>query len=285
MRAGVWVESGDVDAALDVAILGVPAHESSLSPTSAHQTPDAIRAALHRYSTFAGSLDQDLQHLQVADLGSVVHPDGADGQQRVRDEVRVALTQAKAVICVGGDNSITFPIAMGAVADALITFDAHHDVREGMSNGSPVRQLIEAGMPGRRIVQIGIADFANARYYSDWARDQGIYVITRDDLARRGMRDVVDSALVHLDGASRIHLDVDVDVCDRSVAPACPASLPGGITAHELLEGVFAVMSDPRVHSMDITEIDAAADAADQRTVRLGALIVLRALLGYASRR
>ncbi|NBR77124.1 MAG: formimidoylglutamase, partial [Actinobacteria bacterium] len=42
--------------------------------------------------------------------------------------------------------------------------------------------------------------------------------------------------------------------------------------------------SDRRVVSIDIAEIDAAIDAPDERTVRLGALCVLEAVAGVASR-
>jgi formiminoglutamase len=39
-----------------------------------------------------------------------------------------------------------------------------------------------------------------------------------------------------------------------------------------------------QVVSMDITEIDATADSADGRTVRLGALLVLEAAAGLLAR-
>ena len=42
--------------------------------------------------------------------------------------------------------------------------------------------------------------------------------------------------------------------------------------------------SDKRVRAIDITEIDAALDAPDQRTIRLAALLVLEAAAGLASR-
>ena len=81
-----------------------------------------------------------------------------------------------------------------------------------------------------------------------------------------------------------MHLDVDVDVCDRSVAPACPASVPGGLQAWELREYVRTALTDSRVRSLDIVEVDASADTADQRTVRLAALCVLEAAAGLALR-
>jgi formiminoglutamase len=68
------------------------------------------------------------------------------------------------------------------------------------------------------------------------------------------------------------------------VAPGCPASVPGGLLADELREGVFLVSRDPRVRALDITEVDATADSPDQRTVRLSALCVLEAAAGFASR-
>ncbi|MCR8672154.1 arginase family protein, partial [Agrococcus sp. HG114] len=81
-----------------------------------------------------------------------------------------------------------------------------------------------------------------------------------------------------------VHVDVDVDACDRSVAPGCPASVPGGLSAWQLRGLVRALASAPGVTSIDFTEVDASADAPDGRTVRLVALGVLEALAGLAAR-
>jgi len=75
-----------------------------------------------------------------------------------------------------------------------------------------------------------------------------------------------------------------VDVCDRSVTPACPASVPGGISAVELRTAARVAGAHASVSSIDLTEVDAAADAQDGRTVRLVALCVLEALAGLESR-
>jgi len=81
-----------------------------------------------------------------------------------------------------------------------------------------------------------------------------------------------------------VYVDIDVDVCDRSVVPGCPAAAPGGLSADELRRAVRAVAADSRVRALDITEIDVARDSSDSRTVRLGALLVLEAALGIAKR-
>ncbi|HEX7405327.1 MAG TPA: agmatinase family protein [Candidatus Nanopelagicaceae bacterium] len=273
----------------DVALLGVPAHETSLSPTSADQTPAAIRLALARYSTYSNTLGMDLRDISFTDLGDVDSPDHEVGERRVSAAISDVLERYKLLIALGGDNSITYSVAAGLWPDlarvGLITLDAHHDLRDGLSNGSPVWRLIQRGLPGKQIVQIGINDFANSREYAARATDEGIHVVTRDVLRKRPISDVMVEAL-DIAGAQgdEIYVDLDVDVCDRSVAPACPASIPGGISADELRQAAFLAGADGRVRAIDIVEIDAELDAPDQRTIRLGALLVLEAACGLATR-
>lgn len=273
----------------DVAVLGVPACESALSPTSAHLTPDAIRTALARYSTYSSSHDVDLRDSDLRDLGDVDSPDGNEGELRVASAVAKVRSNHKLLIALGGDNSITYSVAKGLWPDlshcGLITLDAHLDLRDGHSNGSPVWRLIQAGMLGANIVQIGISDFANSREYFARAKDVGIHVVTRDVLRKRPIADVMAEALDIAGTDQRdIYVDLDVDVCDRSVAPACPASVPGGIAADELRQVAFLAGVDARVRALDITEIDPTMDTPDGRTIRLGALLVLEAACGVARR-
>jgi formiminoglutamase len=298
----LWPRSGDFPeadavgtAAFDVALLGIPTWRTSLSATAAGQTPAAIRAALRYYAGFV-SPDRgiheglDFDKLAVADFGDVHEPDGDAGEQRATQLMALAAGRASVVVALGGDNALTVPAALGAWGDAvgtagLVTLDAHHDLRDGVSNGSPVRRLVEAGLAGDRIVQVGIADFANSAEYSARARDIGITIVHRDELHRRPMADVMAEALEIAGSAGGpIHVDLDVDVCDRSVAPACPAAVPGGLAAHELRAAARAAGAHPQVHSVDIAEIDATADAPDGRTVRLAALCVLEIMAGVALR-
>ncbi|MEJ6574199.1 MAG: agmatinase family protein [Actinomycetes bacterium] len=273
----------------EFALIGIPAHKTSLSPTSAHLTPAAVREALARYSTFASSTNIDLRNLICTDLGDIANPDGSTGEAKVASALKELLAKHKLVVALGGDNSITYSAASGLFPDlsriGLITLDAHHDLRDGKSNGSPIWRLIEAGLPGKNIVQIGISDFANSSEYSERAKKYGITVITREALRTRSMKRVIAKALkIAGSGGREIYVDLDVDVCDRSVAPACPASVPGGISADEIRQAARMLASDKRVRAIDITEIDVKLDAADQRTIRLAALLVLEAATGLASR-
>jgi len=289
----------------DFGLIGIPAHATSITPTSAHTTPAAVRDALLRYSTYAASHDVDVASLSAHDFGDVAEPDGPEGEARVMARVAQAATACELLVAVGGDNSITYSAMRGVfsavgsggisggngsesgdIAPAgLVTVDAHHDLRDGISNGSPVRRLIADGLDGQRVAQIGIADFSNSALYAHRARELGITVITRDELRGVSLFATVTRALdVASPDGRPIYVDLDVDVCDRSVVPGCPAAAPGGISADELRQIAFLCARDPRVKAIDITEIDAAIDTPDRRTVRLAALLILEAAAGLCVR-
>lgn len=291
-RANGWFKSGLKSA--DLALLGVGTHLSALTPNNAHLTPIAVRAALARYSTWSASHEIDFaDHISGSDLGDVTDPDGPEGEARVIQKVSQALPDTRLLVALGGDNAMTFSAASGVVGAVggfehlgLVTLDAHHDVRDGVSNGSPIRRLIEAGLRGEKVVQVGMSDFANSKEYASRVKDFGITVIRRDEMRGRPIADVMAEAFAVADsGTKAIYVDIDVDVCDRSVAPACPAATPGGLSADELRQIAFECGKHAQVRAVDITEIDATMDAPDQRTIRLAALLVLELASGLSLRK
>ena len=264
----------------DVTVVGILASQTSLSPTSAHQTPNAIRQALQRYSTAHSDPRVNLEKVFLQDAGDITSPDSDEAA--AISELKSIAAKSALVIALGGDNSITFCGVQAMQATGLITLDAHYDLRDGVSNGSPVRRLIEAGLSGKRIVQIGIADFSNSTEYAKRAKDFGITVIPRSELRSKSIEDIWAIALSV--AGDKVFVDFDMDVCDRSVVPACPAAAPGGISADELRQFAFLAGSSPSVIGADITEIDASKDSADERTVRLAALVVLEMAAGFSTR-
>lgn len=264
----------------DITLLGVPASKTSISPTSAHLTPDAIRSALLRYSLAHSDPRVSMEKLDLNDAGNIASSD--DDESVAIAQITKIAEASQLIIAMGGDNSITYSSVKGTGATGLITFDAHYDLRDGVSNGSPVRRLIEAGLDGKKVVQVGIADFSNSPAYAQRAQDFGITVIPRSALRTRSLSEVWEQALEI--AGDRVFVDFDMDVCDRSVVPACPAAAPGGISADELRQFAFMVGSSQQVVGVDITEIDAAKDSDDERTVRLAALVVLELIAGFSTR-
>ncbi len=286
-RAGDW-PTWEPGSRADAVIVGIPTWRTALSPGQAHTTPAAIRDALRYYSADALSRP-DGSRLTVLDAGDVPEPDGA-GEAAATARVAELAGGASLVIVLGGDNAATVPAALGAWGErlataGLVTLDAHHDLRDGITNGSPVRRLLDAGLGGSRVSQLGIEPLANSQAYRARADEHGITVVTRAELLSTPIESAMTAALDRAASAGGpVHVDLDLDVCDRGVAPGCPASVPGGISAIELRTVARLAGAHPAVTSIDLTELDATRDTADLRTVRLAALCVLESLAGLASR-
>jgi formiminoglutamase len=224
------------------------------------------------------------------DYGDVENPDSADGRRRLTAAIERIDPRCELQIFLGGDNAVT-ALAMADVARhdlaewGLITLDAHLDVRDGHSNGSPVRELVECGLAGSRVVQVGIADYANSASYARWAIGVGLTSISRSDVHEQGVRACLERAVqIAGDGGRPIYVDVDLDVVDRSAAPACPGAVPGGLSADELRRAVRYLAAVPTVRAVDFTEVVDEWDTPDQRTVRLVAVAVLDAIAGLGAR-
>lgn len=289
--AASLLHNAPVEGRRNAGLVGVHTYATSVTPRSQVSTPDAIRAALARYSTWSYCDNADLaEDVALVDYGNVDDPDGIDGHRRVADALNSFVNDVELCVILGGDNAATWhamkALAAGEYANfGLVTLDAHLDFRDGQSNGSPVRQLIDDGLDGRRVVQVGLADFSNSPTYAKRAHDAGVHVITRDALRRDTIEEVAVRAVqLASAGGRRVYVDVDVDVADRSLVPGCPAAAPGGLSADEMRRFVRAAVTQPAVCAIDFTEIDVALDSPDQRTVRLGALLVLEALAGLRRR-
>jgi formiminoglutamase len=279
------------DGVTHAALLGIPTFATSVTPRSSRSTPEAVREALERYSTYSWLDEVELLDvLDVLDHGDVADPDGTGGRGRVAEAIRGVDPSCELLVVLGGDNSATVGALLALAGDALdawglITLDAHLDLRDGLSNGSPVRELLAAGLDGAHVAQVGLADFSNSAAYAGDAERAGITVLPRCVLRDRPMAEVVDQALaVAGRGGRRIYVDVDLDVVDRSAVPGCPAAAPGGLSADELRVAVRLLAADARVRAIDVTEVDVDRDSTDERTVRLAALVVLEALAGLARR-
>jgi formiminoglutamase len=268
-------------------VLGVPSFAKSAHKAGTHATPAAIRRALHHFTTWCASRHVDLADLWPWDIGDVEEPDRDDGEWRARTAVSTAWAKARVLVTLGGDGSATIPTMGGhdLKTAGLVALDVQYDVRDGQAkNTSALRALFDAGLDGERVSHLGAADWAVSRSHCDEMKARGVQLFSRSAVDERGMVSCMRGALDAAATAGPLHVSFDLSVCDRSVVPACSASQPGGLRADQLLAAAFTAGLDPRVRSVDVVEVDATADAADYRTVRLAAMVVLEVAAGLALR-
>ncbi|MDZ4775587.1 MAG: agmatinase family protein [Alphaproteobacteria bacterium] len=256
-----------------IAVLGAPLAERSLTPGRCDLAPKAVRAALARMSVYDVETGIDLSTQRVFDAGDLDLKlvDPATAFAPIRDALAPLVARHAVTILLGGNNAVTRP-AVHALSPSLkrvglLTLDAHFDLRDtdcGLTNGNPVQALLEDGLDGAHMAQIGLAPFANTARMHGKAKAAGIHVATARDCREAGLVATAQRALDVLSSrCDVIHVDFDIDVIDRAQCPGAPGARPGGVAAHEFFDVTRAILAHPKVRSVDLTEYDPSLDVAD----------------------
>ena len=274
-----------------VGLVGAPLAVGSVTPGRCDLAPALLRQTLRRIGRYDVETGRDLA-VEVMDRGDV----DLAGMTIVRASGPIAAAVADSAeahaltLLVGGNNAVTRPgvLGLGGSLDeiGLITLDAHFDMRDldqGLGNGNPVRALIDDGLPGANIAQVGLASFANSRAMHEDAIAAGNLVVTIGDVRRDGITHAIDRALDHVAHCDALVIDCDIDVIDRAQFPAAPGGRAGGMAVHDFYYAVRRLAADPRVRVIDLTEWDPPLDSTDLSALT-AARWVAECLAGYEMR-
>lgn len=279
------------DSGAKVGLVGAPLAAGSVTPGSCDLAPALLRQTLRRIGRYDIETGREIS-THIADRGDVeiagMTIEQATGP--IRDAVQFSASLHDLTLLAGGNNAVTRPGVLGLGLPlekvGLITLDAHFDMRdtnEGLSNGNPVRALIDDGMPGANIAQVGLAAFANSRRMHEDAVAAGNLVITIGETNLNGIARAIERALSHVDHCEAIVVDCDIDVIDRSQLPGAPGARPGGMAAADFFKAVRYLASDRRVRVIDLTEWDPPLDPTDLSAL-VAARWVAECLSGYEMR-
>ena len=280
---------GDVDT--PVGLVGAPLSAGSVTPGACDQAPQLLRSTLKRIGRYDVETGRELA-TRIADHGDVAIAGMSIEQATapIRDAVANSVARHALTLVAGGNNAVTRPalLGLGLPLDqvGLITLDAHFDMRDlsaGLSNGNPVRALIEDGLPGANIAQLGLASFANSKAMHDDALAAGNYVVTIGQFGTHPSDYWIDRALDHLSSSAAIVVDCDIDVIDRAQFPAAPGGRAGGMGSTVFFDCVRRLAADPRVKVIDLTEWDPPLDPTDLSALT-AARWVAECLAGFEQR-
>ena len=289
-----WTSIADLltyDPTTPVAMIGAPMDAGSVTPGRCDLAPDAVRRAMQRISTY--DLTERLEIIvPIRDCGDMALQGQmpTDGFWVIQNGLSSLTAQHALTLLLGGNNAVTRPAAhslgvpLGEVG--LITLDAHFDMREtdhGPMNGNPVRCLLEDGLPGANICQIGLAPFANTRKMHEDALAAGIGIFDLDFVLGEGIETAIDQTLERLSHVEAILVDFDIDVVDRGQFPGAPGARPGGLPVWDFFRAARRLAEEERVRVVDLTEFDPFVDSTDLSALT-AARWVAEILAGFSKR-
>jgi formiminoglutamase len=281
------------DATAPVALIGAPLGLESITPGRCDLAPIVLRETLRRVSVYDLETGTDLANLAVFDAGDLPVADRTPAEAFLPIKAAVQEVASRSLtILVGGNNAVTRPGVHGLDPTlgrvGLMTLDTHFDLRDtdgGLNNGNPIAALLEDGLSGARISQIGLLPFANTAKAHAKALSAGISVRTARDCRDKGFVAVVAAELDRLSLiADTIYVDFDIDVIDRAQMPAAPGARPGGIAVTDFFAAARLIAVHSKVRVVDLAEFDPSLDVA-----ATGALTAARwfaeILAGFSDRR
>ena len=259
------------DGETPIGLVGAPLAAGSVTPGGCDKAPALMRQTLKRIGRYDVEMGRSI-FTPVHDHGDAALDELTieEATQPIRDAVAESVGEHALTLVVGGNNAVTRPatLALDVALEkvGLITLDAHFDMRDldaGLSNGNPVRALIQDGLPGKNIAQIGLASFANTAEMHRDALAAGNLVISMEEVRRDGIRAAVDHAIEHTRHCDALVIDCDIDVIDRSQMPGAPGARPGGMHVGDFFWAVRALASHHRTRVIDLTEWDPPLDPTD----------------------
>jgi guanidinobutyrase len=251
-----------VEAALDVAFVGVPFDIGTSNRPGARLAPRQMRdesRMLRPYNmaTRAAPFDS----LRVADAGDVaINTFNLLKSITIIEEHFDALLASGAIpLTMGGDHTIVLPILRALRRKhgpiGLVHVDAHADINDEMfgekiAHGTPFRRAAEEGLlDPKRVVQIGLRGTGYAADDFDWPRQQGFRVVQAEECWYKSLAPLMAEVRQQL-GTGPVYISFDIDGIDPAFAPGTGTVEIGGLTVPQALEiirgcrGLFVVGGD-----------------------------------------
>lgn len=225
----------------DVAFLGIPFASTSISASSIYG-PLMVRESLKLMEDFVPEKNENLfGRMKVCDLGDIEIVPGSFEltAKRIRETIGDIKAENKKafVICVGGEHSITLPVAEAMKPKTIIQLDAHSDTRKDYLGAHSHQAWAFHASKFAKIMQIGVRT---------WNRKEMNFVKKSGNVSAFSVEEFMKSKIKI---EMPVHLTIDVDVFS-------PAFVETGLPEGSLIpEEVFRILKRIHCDSMDITEI------------------------------
>ena len=250
----------------DVAIMGVPFDLAVSSRSGTRHGPRAVRSASSQIAWSAPWPwpEDPFEQLAIVDYGDCQFDSGypANVPNEIADEARAVLATDTALLSIGGDHFITYPLLKAHAEKhgplSLIQFDAHTDTwadEEGrIDHGTMLWHAAREGLVDpSRSVQVGI------RTHNP--EPLGFNIIDAIEVHQTGPHAVAEK-IKSIVGDNKTYVTFDIDALEPSSAPGTGTPVIGGLSpyqAQETLRNLVGV----NVVGMDVVEVAPAYDVGE----------------------
>lgn len=253
-------------AAADVAVMGVPFDLAVSSRSGTRLGPRAVRSGSSHIAWSAPwpwTLDP-FEALTIVDTGDCALDTGYPHRvpEQITAAARSVLAQDTALLSIGGDHFITYPLLKAHAEKhgplSLIQFDAHTDTwadePDRIDHGTMLWHATREGLVDpASSVQIGI------RTHNP--EPLGFNIIDAIEVHRSGPQAVAEKVRAIV-GERRCYLTFDIDALEPASAPGTGTPVIGGLSpfqAQEILRGLAGI----DLVGMDVVEVAPAYDVAE----------------------
>jgi guanidinopropionase len=273
---------------VEIGIVGIPWDGGTSNRPGARHGPRALRDAstmIRAEHPVTGYRPFDAR--RIADLGDIgPNPvDAADTLARIEAAIAALTTRGTRPLSVGGDHLTTLAVLRGLAKGAplgLIHFDSHTDLfpayfgGKALTHGNPFRVAVEEGLlDPKRAIQIGIRGTSYDKADRDFAKANGIRIVTIEEFFACGTADVMAEAR-SIAGAGLTYVSYDIDFVDPAFAPGTGTPEVGGPNSFQALD-VVRGLSGVRIAAADLVEVSPPFDPLGT-TAWLGASILFELL-------
>ncbi|MCE8509456.1 agmatinase [Ruegeria pomeroyi] len=258
---------------VDIGLIGLPWDAGTTNRPGPRHGPRQVRDMSTMIRAQHGvSGVRPFEVVNCADLGDVPpNPaDLSDAMDRITKAVSRVHKAGILPVCVGGDHLCTLPVLRALAADAplgLIHFDSHTDLFHSYfggsmyTHGTPFRRAVEEGLlDPARMIQIGIRGTAYDSEDRAFAAEQGIRIVTIEELFDRGLKDVMAEAR-QIAGTGPTYVSYDIDFVDPAYAPGTGTPEVGGPNAFQALQ-VVRELAGVNIAGADLVEVSPPFDGS-----------------------
>lgn len=235
----------------------------------------------------------ELNKLQIPDAGydnDILMPHFSvidDANRSISESVYSALTSGRRVTTIGGDHSVSWGSISGALRFnpeiGVVYIDAHGDCNIAESSlshhihGMHMAYLMGFGdskyvgrytnqlLPVRNIIYVGVRSLDP--YEVELIQNNDIAQIS-SNLINHDLNDTLQRICEFTSNFEHIHISLDIDVLDPSLAPGTGVPEVGGLSEESLCAILDLIIKTDKVRSVDFVEFNPLFDI-DYRTERV----------------